>query len=191
MGRSTAFLCALLTLTAIETASLRAEIRIATAAPMSGPYAWSGEQYRLGSEMAVQDVNAAGGIPRIEGTASRQAHVDLPEGAFEQEIGRDGFSGPATHLYHSRPPTGWIEWDGPLRPRAFDTNRLDLLHGSLWDAELLLSNRDLKFRIWRCAEAMDHLVRNADGDELMFVHKGAGEIYCDFGRLQFRDGDYR
>ena len=61
MGRSTAFLCALLTLTAIETASLRAEIRIATAAPMSGPYAWSGEQYRLGSEMAVQDVNAAFG----------------------------------------------------------------------------------------------------------------------------------
>ena len=54
----------------------------------------------------------------------------------------------------------------------------------------MLSNRDLKFRIWRCAEAMDHLVRNADGDELMFVHKGAGEIYCDFGRLQFRDGDY-
>ena len=62
MGRSTAFLCALLTLTAIETASLRAEIRIATAAPMSGPYAWSGEQYRLGSEMAVQDINAAGGL---------------------------------------------------------------------------------------------------------------------------------
>ena len=40
----------------------KAEILIATAGPMSGPYAWSGEQYRLGSEMAVQDINAAGGL---------------------------------------------------------------------------------------------------------------------------------
>ena len=27
----------------------------------------------------------------IEGTASRQAHCDLPEGTFEREIGRAGF----------------------------------------------------------------------------------------------------
>jgi homogentisate 1,2-dioxygenase len=37
---------------------------------------------------------------------------------------------------------------------------------------------------------MDHLVRNADGDELLFVHEGAGDLYCDYGRLPFRDGDY-
>ena len=37
---------------------------------------------------------------------------------------------------------------------------------------------------------MDHLVRNGDGDEILFVHAGAGELYCDFGHLSFRDGDY-
>ena len=37
---------------------------------------------------------------------------------------------------------------------------------------------------------MDHLVRSADGDELLFVHAGSGELFSDYGRLTFRDGDY-
>ena len=39
-------------------------------------------------------------FPRSEGKASRQAHADLPEGTYEREMGREGFSGPATHFYH-------------------------------------------------------------------------------------------
>ena len=39
-------------------------------------------------------------FPRIEGQASRQAHADLPEGTYEREIGREGFFGPAAHMYH-------------------------------------------------------------------------------------------
>jgi homogentisate 1,2-dioxygenase len=37
---------------------------------------------------------------------------------------------------------------------------------------------------------MDFLARNGDGDELIFVHEGAGELFCDYGHLSFRDGDY-
>jgi len=59
-------------------------------------------------------------FPRVEGETSRQAHADLPAGTYEREIGRDGFFGPATHLYHKHPPTGWTAFEGPLRPRAFD-----------------------------------------------------------------------
>src|SRR5690606_38543465 len=40
------------------------------------------------------------------------------------------------------------------------------------------------------SKAMDHLVRNADGDELVFIHQGAGDLFCDYGRLSFREGDY-
>lgn len=40
----------------------QAEVLIGVAGPMSGQYAWSGEQYRLGAQMAVQKINAAGGI---------------------------------------------------------------------------------------------------------------------------------
>ena len=40
----------------------QAEILIATAGPMTGQYAWFGEQYARGAEMAVDDINAAGGV---------------------------------------------------------------------------------------------------------------------------------
>ena len=32
---------------------------------------------------------------------------------------------------------------------------------------------------------MDRLARNADGDELLFVHEGAGDLFCDYGHLEF------
>jgi len=43
---------------------------------------------------------------------------------------------------------------------------------------------------WRTAGAMDHLARNSDGDQLLFVHEGSGDLYCDYGRLPFSEGDY-
>ncbi|MGN2390287.1 homogentisate 1,2-dioxygenase [Pelomicrobium sp. G1] len=129
-------------------------------------------------------------FPRVEGVASRQAHADLPPGTYERELGREGFYGPSTQMYHRHPPTAWSRFEGPLRPRAFDTNRLERGSASPWDATLLLANPHLQLRLWRAEGVMDHLVRNADGDELAFVHEGAGDLFCDYGRLAFRDGDY-
>ncbi len=129
-------------------------------------------------------------FPRIEGQASRQAHVGLPDGTFERELGKEGFFGPASHMYHRNPPTGWIAWEGPLRPRALDLNRLEGAQGSPFDAPVVLWNETLKLRHWRAPVAMNHLARNADGDELLFVHEGSGDLHCDYGRLAIRAGDY-
>jgi len=128
--------------------------------------------------------------PRIEGKASRQAHADLPEGTFERELGKEGFFGPATHMHHRHPPTAWTGFEGPLRPRAFDTN--DLAEGSPtpWDAQSLMGNASVQIRFWALDQSMEQLVRNADGDELLFIHAGSGHLYCDYGHLEFRDGDY-
>ncbi|MEX0915070.1 MAG: homogentisate 1,2-dioxygenase [Wenzhouxiangellaceae bacterium] len=128
--------------------------------------------------------------PKVEGRASRQAHCDLPEGTYERELGKEGFFGPASHMYHANPPTGWTDFDGPLRPRAFDTTRLEALSGSPWDATELMHNAHTRIRSWKNPGGMDHLVRNSDGDELLFIHDGSGELYCDYGRMEFRDGDY-
>jgi len=130
------------------------------------------------------------GFPRVEGLASRQAHADLPPGTFEREIGREGFFGPSTQMYHAHPPTGWIDWEGPLRPRAFDLVKLPGPVASPFEAPALLANAHLDLRLWRTEGAMDHLARNGDGDLLLFVHAGAGHLHCDFGHLAFRDGDY-
>jgi homogentisate 1,2-dioxygenase len=129
-------------------------------------------------------------LPRIEGAASRQAHADLPAGTYERELGKEGFYGPSTQMYHRHPPTAWKSFEGPLRPRAFDTARIRASASSPWDATSLLRNKSLQVRFWRSATRMDHLVRNSDGDELVFVHAGAGHLYCDYGHMTIGEGDY-
>ena len=129
-------------------------------------------------------------LPRVEGETSRQAHCDLPAGTYEREIGRDGFFGPATHLYHAHPPTGWTSFEGPMRPRAFDALAVSEESADPFQAALLLSNAHVKMRIWSVHRPMQHLARNADGDELLFIHQGEGDLFCDFGHLSYREGDY-
>lgn len=129
-------------------------------------------------------------FPRVEGQASRQAHADLPEGTYEREISKEGFFGPAAHLYHRHPPTGWVDFEGPLRPHAFDLTKLASAANSPWDSAEILFNASVRIRLWRTSGAMDHLVRNADGDELLFVHQGRGDLFCDYGHLAFESGDY-
>jgi homogentisate 1,2-dioxygenase len=129
-------------------------------------------------------------FPRIEGQASRQAHADLPEGTYEREIGREGFFGPAAHMYHKHMPTAWSSFTGPLRPRAYDTTKFSSHGASPWTAKALLGNARVKVRVWGISAPMRELARNSDGDELLFVHKGSGELYCDFGHMSIRDGDY-
>jgi len=129
-------------------------------------------------------------LPRVEGNASRQAHADLPAGTFERELGKEGFYGPSTQMHHRHPPTGWAKIEGPLRPHAFDTQKLAPQETCPWQASLLFSNAHTQIRFLKLEHDMDHLVRNADGDELIFVHRGEGELYCDYGHLGFGEGDY-
>src|SRR3984957_187000 len=58
--------------------------------------------------------------PLKKGKTTTQAHVGLPAGTFEEEHGRKGFYGKSAHLYRAHPPTGWIRFEGKLRPHCFD-----------------------------------------------------------------------
>lgn len=125
-----------------------------------------------------------------EGVASRQAHADLPAGTYEREMSKEGFFGPAAFLYHTHPPTGWVSFEGPLRPRAFDLNGLNEASPSPWSAPVVLHNKATEIRFWKLAAAMPDLARNADGDQLLFVHTGRGDLFTDYGRLSYEAGDY-
>lgn len=127
---------------------------------------------------------------RVEGSASRQAHADMPAGTFEREISKEGFFGPAAFMHHKRPPTGWINFEGPLRPRAFDLARLDRAEASPWRSASVLANAACDIRFWRLGAPMPALARNADGDQLLFVHEGRGDLFCDYGHLAIEAGDY-
>jgi len=122
---------------------------------------------------------------QAKGKFSRQAHVSIPPGCHEEEFGRGGFFGPVSQLYHENPPTGWTRIEGPLRPHAFDFNTL-----TPPDRTLLLYNNDVSFSIDRLQKKNDWFFRNADGDEIFFIHRGSGRLQTDFGGMAYQPGDY-
>jgi len=130
--------------------------------------------------------------PLKKGKTAQQAHVGLPNGTFEEEHGRKGFFGKSAHLYHAHAPTGWIRFEGKLRPHCIDCNKIQPTDQAdpKGNPVPFLGNDDIKLYVSRRSEPMPFYFRNADGDELIFVHRGEGEIETDFGPLLFEMGDY-
>jgi len=129
-------------------------------------------------------------IPYQRGQVATQAHVALPEGTVEEEYARDGFFGAYAHLYRKHPPVGWTRIEGPLRPRAYDLRELPPGADYLAARLPILGNADVQLR-WAAVDSpAPYLFRNADADELLFIHSGAGRLETDFGPLAYRPGDY-
>ena len=127
-----------------------------------------------------------------KGKVPKQAHVGIPEGLCEEEHGREGFTGPVSHLYRTHPPTGWVKIDGPLKPRAFACTQTAMTMTPQGAARsvLMMQSQDASLYLSTHIETMDHFVRNADGDEVYFVHQGTGEFETDYGTLPYEPGDY-
>ncbi len=131
-------------------------------------------------------------FPNSKGRVARQAHVEIPEGTYEEEHGRRGFFGRSSQLYHLNVPTGWTRVEGPLRPRLFAGARAE--PPDLNDANAgplkILKNEDTEILISRRRRPMPYMFRNADADEVHFVHRGEGICDTDYGPLNFEPGDY-
>lgn len=128
---------------------------------------------------------------QAHGQYSKQAHVNIPEGTYEEEHGRDGFFGPVSQLYHTHAPTGWTRIEGPLKPQAIDGNKLSHAgKNAVTGRTTVLHNQDVAIHIARPSEPMDFFFRNADGDEVVFIHAGQGILETDFGPLYYQKGDY-
>lgn len=127
-----------------------------------------------------------------QGIHPLQAHVHIPEGAYEEEHGRRGFFGRVSHLYHRHPPTGWLRIEGSLRPHAYHAVKLnpnseDQAQGR---PEVFLKNADVQLGIAKLKSDMALCFRNADGDEVRFIHEGSGCLETDYGDIEFSKGDY-
>jgi homogentisate 1,2-dioxygenase len=131
-------------------------------------------------------------FPLNKGKTTTQAHVGIPEGTFEEEHGRKGFFGKSAHLYHLHPPTGWIRFEGKLRPHCLDLNLLEPSDKSDVNGApvSVLGNNDVMLYVSRRSQPMPFYFRNADCDELYFIHRGNGKFETDFGVLDFERGDY-
>ena len=90
-----------------------------------------------------------------KGKVTKQAHVAVPEGTYEEEHGRETFFGRASHLYRTHPPTAWTRIEGPLRPRAFNLNEMkpeDMAEeDGFW--QLIAGNDDVRLYVSRRTQA--------------------------------------
>ncbi len=126
-----------------------------------------------------------------QGRVTRQAHVDIPEGTCEEEYARNGFFGRTSHLYRSHRPVDWTQIEGELKPRALHTQQLPGLSDDWVSGRVpFLRNDDVVLSWAHLDKPMPYCFRNADGDEILFVHQGAGQLETDFGVLSYRRGDY-
>ncbi|WCO65704.1 homogentisate 1,2-dioxygenase [Iamia majanohamensis] len=130
------------------------------------------------------------GVPQwSSGLAARQAHVAPPPGTVEEEHGREGFSGPASHLYRLHAPTGWTSVEGPAVHRAYDSGPLADGPDALWPTPLL-ANAQVAIGVQSVRRGRPELLRDVDGDRCLFVHRGEGTLRTEYGPLRYRPGDY-
>ncbi|HYC01150.1 MAG TPA: homogentisate 1,2-dioxygenase [Candidatus Limnocylindrales bacterium] len=131
-------------------------------------------------------------IHLAKGRYPRQAHVQVPEGLKEEEIGRGGFQGRAAEVYRLHEPTAWTRVEGDFAPMDVDGSIIDASDRTdpCGGLTRCFYNDDLTISVSRRSEPMPFWLRNADGDELWFVHRGTGVMETEFGPLEFRPGHY-
>ncbi len=125
---------------------------------------------------------------KASGIYTKQAHVKIPEGTYEEEHGRKGFFGRVSHLYRQNMPTGWSNIEGELKPR----NLPPLFGDKNFENRFvkMLFNHDVEVSLGTRTKPFESFFRNADHDEMYFIHEGEGKMETTFGHIPFTKGDY-
>ncbi len=140
------------------------------------------------------------------GRLPRKHHIQFrqQDGTLYQEelFSTRGFSGPMSTLYHRYAPTEVASWedrgsikpvyleDEPLRHRHLKTARLKPFGDAISGRIPLMGNQDVEWNQAFVADQMDTFYKNADGDEILFMHDGEGVLESQFGSVPFHPGDY-
>jgi homogentisate 1,2-dioxygenase len=135
----------------------------------------------------------------------RHTQFRKPDGALysEQLFSTEGFSSHYSLLYHCHPPTEIIRVDAPysvapriaeekmLKHRSFQGFNIPPTADFLASRKAVLVNSDCQVVLAAPQQSMqDYFYKNADADELIFVHEGSGILHTQYGQLPFAYGDY-
>lgn len=141
-----------------------------------------------------------GTIPHKRHTQFRKEDGSLYS---EQLFSTEGFSNDYSLLYHIHPPTEIIAADAPydaqphiaeekmLKHRSFEGFSVKPKRDYLESRQPILVNNDCHIVLAAPGGSMeDYFYKNADADELIFVHHGGGTLRTMYGELSFGYGDY-
>lgn len=144
-----------------------------------------------------------GQMPPKRHTAFKQERGFRGEGIYYEEVvTTQGFSRAYTVCYHLRPPTRVrkIEPAGTvgvemvqetaLRHHHLKTAKIPTVGDPITGRIPFLANADVVLSRCRPKEAQAELYRNADCDEIVFVHRGRGILHTMFGLLPVKPFDY-
>jgi len=137
----------------------------------------------------------------------RHTQFAKPDGSlyYEQLFGTVGFDGMSSLLYHTHRPTMVREVleSVDVTPKlAVEKNMLarkligfqieSTADQDFLDSRVpLLMNNDLILGLAQPQQSLrDYFYKNADSDELLFVHRGSGTLRTLFGQIPFGYGDY-
>ncbi len=141
---------------------------------------------------------AVGALPRKRHSQFRHDGRLL----VEEVMGYEGFSGNESILYHLGSPCRIAEI-GALTPvtreewvpaahvhRLGDFRPLAPGGDPVSGRRVLMWNGDLEVALAKPTEPLPGFYRNGEGDEVIYVHRGGGELRTVFGRLPFAEKDY-
>jgi homogentisate 1,2-dioxygenase len=141
-----------------------------------------------------------GKIPHKRHTVFRQENGDL---YHEQLFGTAGFDGMSTLMYHIQPPTAVKEVRGEkniapeiafeknLMPRSFKGYQVTPSIDYLESRNPILVNSDVYIELAAPQASMkEYFYKNADADEVIFIHRGKGKLKTQLGNIDFAYGDY-
>ncbi|HQV66414.1 MAG: homogentisate 1,2-dioxygenase [Saprospiraceae bacterium] len=140
-----------------------------------------------------------GVIPDKRHVVFRQPNGNLYQ---EELVGTQGFSGMSSLAYHLHPPTKVKQKDKPYSviPKVAIENGLDAMSfigfnvqpedDFIKSRKTLFVNSAMHIGLAAPKKSTPYFYKNADADEMIFVHVGSGTLTTMFGSLQFKYGDY-
>ncbi len=135
----------------------------------------------------------------------RHTQFRKPDGSLyaEELFSTEGFSDQYSLLYHCHPPTVIRQVDDPydvsptvrmtkqLKHRSFRGFDVPAKDDYLESRVPVLVNNDCHISLAAPRHSTkDYFYKNADADEMLFIHKGKGELKTCYGKIPFEYGDY-
>ncbi len=135
----------------------------------------------------------------------RHTQFRKPDGTLyhEQLFSTEGFSDMSSLLYHCNAPTQILQVGDPIDITPKTIHDKQLKHRSLAGFKVepnddyiksrtpVLVNSDCKIVLSAPRKSMtEYFFKNADADEVIFVHQGDGTLRTMYGNIEFSYGDY-